>query len=60
MLFISSQKLFSFSKYFDFCRKNGLIREGVNFKMYDITTWVNKRLQYTYCPISHEVKTTRQ
>ena len=21
---------------------------------------INKQLQYTYCPISHEVKTTRQ
>ena len=40
MLFISSQKLFSFSKYLDFCRKNGLIRQRVNFKMYDITTWL--------------------
>ena len=46
MLFISSQKLFSFSRYLSFCHdfwsfwKNGLIRKILNFKIHDVTTWL--------------------
>ena len=40
-------------------RKNGSIRK-VNFKISNFTTWINKQLQYTYCPISQDVKVTMQ
>ena len=34
---------------------------GKTAKIHDPTTWfTNKQLQYTYCPISHKVKATRQ
>ena len=37
--------------------KNGLIKKNkVNFKFYDVTAWLTN----TYCPISREVKITRQ
>ena len=45
MLFVSSQKLFSFSRYiilaltFSSCRKKDLTRK-VNFKIYDVTAWL--------------------
>ena len=32
-------------------------KDQVIFEIYDVT--VNKQLQYTYCPISQEVKATR-
>ena len=35
-------------------------KDKVNFKIYDINNLVNKHLQYTYRPISQEVKTIRQ
>ena len=66
MLFISACKLFSFSRYLNFyldflvMYKNGLIGK-VKFKIYDVTTDQRKKqLQYTYCPISQEVKTIRE
>ena len=33
----------------------------VNFKIYGDTKWLKHKtqLQYTYCPISHQVKATR-
>ena len=34
-------------------------KDEVNFKIHDVTTWLTQ-LQYTYCPIPHEVKITRQ
>ena len=47
MVFISRQKLFSFSRYFSFCldflvvKQNGLMRKDkVNFKFYDATAWL--------------------
>ena len=61
ILFISPQKLFSFSRYLNFCLdflvmyQNGLIR-----KIKLMSNWreglVNKQSQYTYCPISREVE----
>ena len=67
MLFISFQKLFSFSRYSNFCldflvlqKKRLHQKDKVNFKIYDITTWLtNNYLQYKYCPISpHKQKKT--
>ena len=46
MLFISPQKLFSFSRYLSFCLdflvmyQKGLIKKMVNFKFYDVTPWL--------------------
>ena len=46
MLFISPQKFFSFSRYLSFCltflimHRNGLIKDKVNFKFYDVTAWL--------------------
>ena len=31
-----------------------------NLKIYDVNKLGNKWLQYTYCPVSHEVKTIRK
>ena len=49
-------------KIFNFClkiwimQKKRLHQKGkVDFKIYDAKKLVNKPLQYTYCPISHEV-----
>ena len=46
MLFISSQKLFSFSRYLSFCHDFLVMQEKrlnqkvkVNFKIHDVTTW---------------------
>ena len=57
--------LFSFSRYLNSCLevlvvyKNGLIRDKVNFEMYDVTTWLTNNCN-THCPISQEVKATRR
>ena len=62
MLFISSQKLIPFSRYFILtfwlCRKKCLIRKIrlISEVMTLQQVMVNKQLQYTYCPTSHEVK----
>ena len=47
MLFASSWKIFSFSRYLDFCfdvlvmyQKQFDSKENVSFKSYDITTWL--------------------
>ena len=62
MLFILPSNLFSFSRYLNFCvdilviKKNALIRK--------ISLWCHnpghKQLEYTYCPVSQEVKAIRQ
>ena len=58
-------KLFSFSRYLNFCNdflvmqeKRLDLKDRVNCKIRH--NLVNKQLQYTSWPISHEVKTTRQ
>ena len=38
-------------------QENGLIE--FNLKIYDVTTWLTKQLQYTWCLISQEVKVIR-
>ena len=46
MLFISPQKLFSFSRYFNFCltlwscSKTDWEKDEFNFKFYDVTSWL--------------------
>ena len=35
------------------------LKDMVNFKIYDVTIWLTK-IAITYCPVSHEVKATRQ
>ena len=35
-------------------------KDTVNFKIYDVTTWEHKQLEYTYCQIFQEVKAIRQ
>ena len=62
MLFISSSKLLLFSRYLSFyhdfwvmLKKQLDLKDKVNFKIHD----VKKQLQYSYFPISHEIKTTR-
>ena len=47
MLFISSLKLFSFSRYliffswlFGYVQKSAWLKNKVNIKIYDITTWL--------------------
>ena len=35
-----------------------LLKDKVNLKIYDVTAWLTNNSN-TYCPISHEVKTTR-
>ena len=47
MLFISTQKLFSFSRYLSFCldflvmhRKRLFKKIKINFKLYDVTAWL--------------------
>ena len=49
MLFVSSQKLFSFSRYFNFCldflgmqKKRFDQTDKVNFEIYDVTPWLTK------------------
>ena len=66
MLFILRKKLFSFSRYLNFCidflvmkKKRLDSKYKVNFKIYDVTTWLTNNYN-TFCPISCEVKTTRQ
>ena len=45
MFFISSEKLFSFSRYFSFCYdflamwEKQLDKDRVNFEVHDVTTW---------------------
>ena len=54
-------KIFQFYRDFLVMYKKQLDKKDkVNFKIHDVTTMVNKLLQYTYCPISQEVKATRQ
>ena len=47
MFFTLSQKLFSFSRYLSFCldflaiqAKKLDLRDKINFKIYDVTTWL--------------------
>ena len=46
MLFISPQKLFSFSRYLNFCltfwscSKTASEKDEFNFKFYDVTSWL--------------------
>ena len=47
MLLISPQKLFSFSRYLDFCldfsvmkQNNCIKKDKTNLKFYDITSWL--------------------
>ena len=46
MLFISPQKLFSFSRYFTYCldflpcSKMAELIDKVNFKIYDVAAWL--------------------
>ena len=57
-----SQDTYVFVIAFWSCRKNGLIRKirlTVEF-MTSHHNLINKQLQYTYWPISHEVKAIRQ
>ena len=57
-----SQDTYVFVIAFWSCRKNGLIRKirlTVEF-MASHHNLINKQLQYTYWPISHEVKAIRQ
>ena len=66
MLFISCQKLLSFSRASKFCldllvmQKNWLDQKDrlISKFMTYIMTWLTNN--YIYCPISHEVKATRQ
>ena len=58
-------KAFLLSSYLNFCLELFIMQKKwpdqkykVNFKIYDVTTWLT--LQYTYCLISHKVKATRQ
>ena len=58
MLFTSSQKLFSFSRYLNFCpdflvikKKRLDSKDKVKFKIYEVNL-VNKQLKYTYSNIS--------
>ena len=66
MLFISSKKFFSFSRYlnfyldFLFILKKDLIRKIMSIETPRRQNLLNKKLRYTYCPISQKVKTTRQ
>ena len=66
VLFISSSKLFWFSRHLNFCldflvmSKNCLIRNMRLIPYLWRHNLVNKQLQYTYCPTSHKVKATRQ
>ena len=58
-IFIFVLTIFIFVMTFWSCRKSGLIR-----KISLTSKWrhnlVNKQLQYTYCPVFHELKATRQ
>ena len=66
MLFISSLKLFPFSRHLNLefignVEKRLVQKDEVNFKVYDVTSLQqSKQLQYTFCAISQEVKTIRQ
>ena len=47
--------------YFSVMQKRRLdYKDKANFRIFDFTTLVNKQLKYIYCPVSHEVKVTRQ
>ena len=35
-------------------------KDKVNFRIYVVNNLYNKQLEYTYCPISQEVKATGQ
>ena len=59
MFFISTQKPFSFSRYLDFCLGNfGRVakrldqNDKVNFKIYDVTTWLTKSYNHILPNIS--------
>ena len=67
MFYISPEKLFSFSRfikinvYFLVIYDNGLIRKiKLISKFMTSHPLVNKQLQYTYCPISQEVRAIKQ
>ena len=65
MLFISSQKLFLFSRYLNFLTLLfGHVEKMAWLEMliskFMASQTINKQLQYIYCPISLEVKATRQ
>ena len=53
-------EIFSFlSRVFGYVEKRLDEKAMVYVKIYDVTDWT-KQLQYTYCPISQEVKAIRQ
>ena len=66
MLFIFLKKLFSFWRYLSFCSdflvmlENGLIREIRLTSKYITSQPGEKPWQYTYCPISQEMKVIKQ
>ena len=68
MLFISSLKIFSFSRYLHFCPEffvyvgKGFDKKAkVNFKTYEVTSLnTSNQLQYTYCQISQKAQAIRQ
>ena len=65
MIFILPYKVFSFSSHLNFCldflvmQKKKLNKIRLISKLMT-SNLVNKQLKETYCPISHEVKATRQ
>ena len=66
MLFTSSEKLFSFSRYINFCLDFLVMwkiqfdqKDFQNLKIYDITTWLTNNYN-THIAQTHEVKAIRQ
>ena len=57
---IRSQDIQVFVLTFWSCRENGLIRKIRLIAKFMTSNTLNKQLQYTFCPISHEIRTTKQ
>ena len=55
-----SQDIYVLVMTFWSCRKKGLIRKIKLTSKFMTSQPAHKQLQYKYCPISHEVKATRQ
>ena len=55
-----SQDIQDFAMTFWSCGKKDSIRKMRLTSKFITSHLVNKQLQYTYCPISHEVKDTRK
>ena len=45
---------------FGHVKKPGLIKDKINFKIYDVTNCLINNYNTHYRPISHEIKTSRQ